>query len=280
MSRVHQELTPLEKRARRIRMTVTTIFAVFCVAIAFSTAYFGAQLAKKNPPLLIHFNSNSNLVIGQLFFNTEEELARLRSILDIEDITEEIDLSEFNLIAPAFPKQGVALFLFDEVTGEQLHWALWLPFIRKNRLYLDRMQKSLNESPQLVTFEIADHHQEEYLAKYRMLNNGLLIASSNFPVELTGTATFSEWPERSVEYQVPGKHFPSHLKNWEAFAQSATTTTTGAALVIRWGDIRSEDQPVTINLGQETLQVIQRQDDNWRPPLLNPSDFVGIRQNG
>ena len=165
------DISPQERRARRIRAAFLICFSLFLVAILFLVAYFGFHAAQRNPPVTLQPAQSPDGVL----------LLDVRRLLDEVFATPEAIEAELEvaLIRESLARLG-RVFFFEE-NGEE-RWLAFLPILRPQKLYLENLERALEASEALAPKETAADESTGALAWYEIRPRGIVLSSEkDFP---------------------------------------------------------------------------------------------------
>ncbi len=179
MLRYNPTLTPQEKRARRVRLVFAAGFFFFLLAVLLAVAYTGFLATRRQPVHQLRFAQPPT---GVLTFSLAGS-AEAAKVLLTEDNSRTATILEESLrtLRPALAPMGQLYFWKPATPDDNDRWVAFIPLVRTNRLYVQKVQRGLQSSRALRPRGEPASSDEQFIGYYEVTPKGILVSSEPDP---------------------------------------------------------------------------------------------------
>lgn len=180
MPKLNPTLTPQEKRARRVRIVFASGFFLFLLAVLLAVAYTGFLAARRQPAHQLRF---AQAPAGVLFFSLASSAQAAKALLT-EDNARTATILDDSLrpLRPALAPMGQLYFWQPASPDEEDRWVAFIPLVRANRLYVQKLERSLQSSRALRPQGEPVPPGQEFVGYYKVTAKGVLVSSDPNPL--------------------------------------------------------------------------------------------------
>lgn len=197
------DLSPEEKRVRRLRFSLYGVFAGFIVGILLAVAWFGAVGNRRNPPMILVPEREPD---GTLVFELAPTLEAARGYFEGTESPERVD-ADLSLIRQALRREVQVVFW--KQPDDRTEWLAFLPLHRPQLLFSKRLRDLLAELDMLLPHDSTE--EEPPIGYYTLTGKGLFVGSAR---ELPAFTLEEGVPElgSTAHYNGPTGFIPAYAR--------------------------------------------------------------------
>lgn len=199
--------TEAEVRARRLRRTYLSLFAVFLCAALFISAYAGFLAIRSRAPARFVPTQPPS---GELSFSIDVANQAL-GIFPGAELGDSRGAAQYRVLRSALAPRGQ----WCVWEGEPEQWVAFLPIVRPQRFYLDRIKGALQSTRSLTPMDSQPSDRESATIYYEVLPQGVILSSTNElpPYQLLTTPSDGE-TSRAIVYRSGEGFLPARYGNF------------------------------------------------------------------